>query len=72
MLAEVLYIGDRLRDLRKRKLLTQEQLADRSGVGTATIVRVERNQVEPRGSTIRKLADALNVEPEELVKVGDL
>jgi transcriptional regulator with XRE-family HTH domain len=72
MLAEVLYIGDRLRDLRKRKLLTQEQLADRSGVGIATIVRVERNQVEPRGSTIRKLADALNVEPEELVKVGDL
>ena len=72
MLAEVLYIGDRLRDLRKRKLLTQEQLADCSGVGIATIVRVERNQVEPRGSTIRKLAEALNVEPEELVKVGDL
>jgi transcriptional regulator with XRE-family HTH domain len=72
MLAEVLYIGERLRDLRKRKLLTQEQRADRSGVGIATIVRVERNQVEPRGSTIRKLADALNVEPEELVKVGDL
>jgi transcriptional regulator with XRE-family HTH domain len=68
----VLYIGDRLRDLRKRKLLTQEQLADCSGVGIATIVRVERNQVEPRGSTIRKLAEALNVEPEELVKVGDL
>ena len=69
MLAEVLYIGDRLRDLRKRKLLTQEQLAARSGVGIATIVRVERNQVEPRGSTIRKLAEALDVEPEELVKV---
>ena len=68
MLAEVLYIGDRLRDLRKRRLLTQEQLAARSGVGIATIVRVERNQVEPRGSTIRKLAEALDVEPEELVK----
>ena len=48
--------------------LTQEQLAERSGVGIATIVRVERNQVEPRGSTIRKLAEALDVEPEELVK----
>ena len=70
MLADVLYIGDRLRDLRKRRLLTQEQLADRSGVGIATIVRVERNQVEPRGSTILKLAEALGVEPEELVKLG--
>jgi transcriptional regulator with XRE-family HTH domain len=71
MFADVLYIGDRLRDLRKRRLLTQEQLADRSGVGIATIVRVERNQVEPRSSTIRKLAEALGVEPEELVKAGD-
>ena len=70
MLSEVLYIGDRLRDLRKRRLLTQEQLAERSCVGIATIVRVERNQVEPRGSTIRKLAEALSVEPEELVKAG--
>jgi transcriptional regulator with XRE-family HTH domain len=68
MLAEVLYIGDRLRDLRKRRLLTQEQLAARSGVGIATIVRVERNQVEPQGRTIRKLAEALGVQPEELVK----
>jgi transcriptional regulator with XRE-family HTH domain len=71
MLAEVLYIGEKLRDTRKRKLLTQEQLAERSGVGIATIVRIERNQVEPRGSTIRKLADALEVEPEELVRRGD-
>ena len=70
MLAYVLYIGDRLRDLRKRSLLTQEQLAERSGIGVATIIRVERNQVEPRGSTIRKLAEALNVEPEELVKTS--
>ena len=69
MLAEVLYIGDRLRDLRKRRLLTQEQLAERSGVGVATIIRIERNQVEPQGSTIRKLAEALNVEPEELVRM---
>jgi len=71
MLAEVLYIGEKLRDTRKRKLLTQGQLAERSGVGIATIVRIERNQVEPRGSTIRKLAAALEVEPEELVRRGD-
>ncbi len=70
MLTEVLYIGDRLRDLRKRALLTQKELADKSGVGVTTIIRIERNQVEPHGRTIRKLAEALNVEPEELVKTG--
>ena len=71
MLAEVLYIGDRLRQTRKRALMTQEQLAERSGVGIATIVRIERNQVEPRGSTVRKLAEALGVPPYELVKPED-
>ena len=70
MLTEVLYIGDRLRDLRKRALLTQRQLADKSGVGVTTIIRIERNQVEPHGRTIRRLAEALGVAPEELVKTG--
>jgi transcriptional regulator with XRE-family HTH domain len=68
MLSEVLYIGDRLRDLRKRGLLTQRELADKSGVGVTTIIRIERNQVEPQGRTIRRLAEALEVAPEELVK----
>jgi transcriptional regulator with XRE-family HTH domain len=71
MLIEVLYIGDRLRDLRKRALLTQKELADKSGVGVTTIIRIERNQVEPHGSTIRKLAEALEVEPQELVRRAD-
>ena len=68
MLTEVLYIGDRLRDLRKRALLTQRELAHKSGVGVTTIIRIERNQVEPHGRTIRRLAEALEVAPEELIK----
>jgi transcriptional regulator with XRE-family HTH domain len=66
----VLHIGDKLREMRKRALLTQQQLADQSGVGITTIIRVERNQVEPHARTIRKLAEALGVEPHELLK-GD-
>ena len=64
----VLYIGDKLRKTRKYALLTQQQLADKSGVGIATIARIERNQVEPQARTIRKLAQALGVEPYELLK----
>jgi DNA-binding XRE family transcriptional regulator len=67
ILGSVLYIGDKLRDLRKRALLTQEQLAETSGVGVTTIVRIERNQVEPHARTIRKLADALDVDPKDLL-----
>ena len=64
----VLYIGDKLREIRKRALLTQQQLADKSGVGVTTIIRVERNRVEPQARTIRKLAKALGVEPHELLQ----
>jgi transcriptional regulator with XRE-family HTH domain len=68
MLTEVLYIGDRLRDLRKRSLMSQRELAKRSGVGVTTIVRIERNQVEPQGATIRKLAETLDVAPRDLLE----
>lgn len=64
---DVLYIGEQLREIRKRSLLTQQELAERSGVGVTTIVRVEKDQVEPHGATIRKLADALGVAVSELV-----
>ena len=63
----VLYIGDKLREARKRALLTQQELADKSGVGVTTIVRIERNQVEPHARTIRKLAAGLGVDPKELL-----
>jgi transcriptional regulator with XRE-family HTH domain len=64
----VLRIGEKVRETRKRKLLTQEQLAKKAGVGVNTIIRIERNQVEPHGRTIRKLAAALGVAPSELIE----
>jgi transcriptional regulator with XRE-family HTH domain len=64
----VLRIGDKVRGTRKRKLMTQEQLADKAGVGINTIIRIERNQVEPQGRTIRKLAAALGVTPSDLLE----
>lgn len=57
----------RLREVRLRKVLTQEELAQRSGVAEATISRIETGQQEARISTIRKLAAALGVEPGELI-----
>ena len=60
-------IGDKLREARTRKLMTQQELADKSGVGVTTIVRIERNQVDPQFRNIRKLAKALDIAPTELV-----
>ncbi len=63
----VVKIGDNLKEVRTRRLLTQVQLAEKSGVNQVTIARIERNQVDPRFSTMRRLAKALDVDPTELV-----
>jgi transcriptional regulator with XRE-family HTH domain len=63
----VVYIGDRLKKIRTRRLLTQEELAEKAGVNHSTIVNAERNQAEPHFRTIRKLAKALDVDPTELL-----
>ncbi len=67
----VVYIGKRLKDLRVRVALTQEELAAKAGIGKNTVNRVERNLTEPHMSTLRKLAEALGVEPHELVRGED-
>lgn len=64
----VVYIGDNLRRIRTLNALTQEQLARRAGVQTATVARIERGEREPHMTTVRKLADALDVHPRELVE----
>jgi transcriptional regulator with XRE-family HTH domain len=52
----------RLRDYRKHALLTQEQLADRSGVSVRTIRALECGRVDrPLPATVRLLADALGL-----------
>ena len=60
--------GQRLRQLRVERALTLRVLAERSGVSYDTINKLELGQRPARLSTIRKLADALGVEPKELMK----
>ena len=67
----MVYIGNRVKDLRVERALTQEELAKKAGVGKNTVNRIERNETEPHMSTLRKLADALGVEPARIVKGRD-
>ena len=61
----------KLRELRRRRVLTLRELEEKSGVSYNTIWRIENGYREARPSTIRKLAAALWVEPEELVKIEE-
>ena len=57
----------RLREVRESLLVTQGELSKRSGVGEATISRIESGHHLPRFSTIHKLANALGVDPKALM-----
>ena len=54
-------------ELRRRKLLSQAELATRAGVGKNTVLRLEKGAIA-HYSTARKLAEALDVEPVELME----
>jgi transcriptional regulator with XRE-family HTH domain len=64
----MVHIGQRLKRQRTLKALTQAELAGRAGVAVATVARIERDEIEPRMTTLRKLAQALEVDPAELVE----
>jgi len=66
----VVQIGERLRQLREERALRQDELAERAGIGKNTVNRLEKNHTEPHMTTIRKLAQALEVDPAELVRGG--
>ena len=59
----------RLRALRQQRVLTLRELEERSGVAYNTIWHLENGKREAQPRTIRKLAEALKVDPEELVLV---
>lgn len=52
--------------------MSQDELSERSGVGRATIARIELGQTTPHGRTIRFIAEALEVEPRDLVPDPDI
>jgi transcriptional regulator with XRE-family HTH domain len=60
-------IGQSVKQKRVRKFMTQEQLAKAAGISPRQLVRIEKNDVEPRFSTILKLGKALGVDPSALV-----
>lgn len=59
---------ERLKELRRRRVLSMRELEERSGVSHNTIWRIESGRQGAHPRTVRKLAEALGVEPEELLK----
>ena len=54
-------IGDNIRETRKKNHLSLAELAVRVGVSESYISQLERNNVDPSISVLRKISSALNV-----------
>ncbi len=63
--------GGRLRALRELRKLTQEELADRIGVKVQQMWRYEKNQTEPNGEIISRLAKELETTSDYLLSLSD-
>lgn len=64
-------VGQRIREIRKERNLTQRQLAEKVGINFTYLSRVENDRLDadqtPREETLQKIARALEADPDELL-----
>jgi len=63
-------IGEKIINERKKKGLTQEDLAELSKINLRTIQRIENSQNIPRGKTLNLIGDALQLDIEDLTAIS--
>ncbi|PCI31273.1 MAG: DNA-binding protein [Flavobacteriaceae bacterium] len=63
-------IGKKIREVRKKKGLSQEELAESAKVNLRTIQRIENNENEPRGKTLNLICEVLDINAEDILDYG--
>ena len=63
-------VGKKIKEIRKRKGWSQEELAESAKINLRTIQRIETNVNDPSGKTLNLLCEALEINIEELVEYG--
>lgn len=66
MSARKMLLGARIKELRKRAGLSQDQLAEKVGIEAKYLSRIEVGKRYPSLETLEHIADALQVEMKEL------
>ena len=60
------WFGNRIKELRYQKNLSQEMLAEIAGIDRTYIGGVERGERNPGLLNVKKLSDALSITPKDL------
>lgn len=63
----IINLGIHIRQLREKNNLSQQDLANDCGIPKAQIGRIERAKVNTTVRTLIKIANALQIEPKELM-----
>jgi transcriptional regulator with XRE-family HTH domain len=61
------HLSARVKELRNKKGMSQEVLAEESGLSLRTIQRIENGDSNPTGDSLKRLSNALDVNPDELI-----
>jgi transcriptional regulator with XRE-family HTH domain len=64
-------LGKAVRQLREKRGLTQEQLAEAAGIVGTTISLIERGHANPTWATLSDIADALGASMVEIAKAAE-
>src|SRR3972149_8509355 len=68
---EEVRLGPRIRELRQQKGMTLRSLADKTGLSTALLSKVENNAVSPTIPTLWKICETLGVRVGYFFQDGD-
>ena len=63
----MLNLGIHIRQLREKKNMSQQDLANDCAIPKSQIARIERAQINTTLKTLIKIANALEIEPKELL-----
>lgn len=69
--SELILFGERLLQVRKKRKVSQDDLAKKLGVHAPVIGRYERGEVKPSIETAARMADALGVSLDYLTGLSD-
>lgn len=72
IVSELMLFGKRLLDTRKKRKLSQDELAKAIGVHAPVIGRYEREEVKPSIETATKIAEVLEVSLDYLIGLFDV
>jgi transcriptional regulator with XRE-family HTH domain len=62
-------VGAKLRQARETKILSHRELAIKAGLSPTTVLKLENAEIStPHPRTIRKLADALEIDARDLLE----